>query len=189
MQLVVINVPTVEPVSLDEAKAQCRILHNNEDTLIGMYVRAARGYVEQVLNRALLDQVLRLQLDGFPGGALALPRPPAISLTSVAYRDRDGVTQTLDPACYALELDTTGARIVPLSDWPKTQQHPQAVTIDWRAGYGTSADAVPDAIRHAILLLIEHYYNNRGATSEGTRAVVPFSVDHLLSAYRTTGWI
>jgi len=192
MQFAVITAPTVEPVTLAEAKDQCRVLHSAEDTLIGRLARVARSHVEVVLSRSLMAQGLRLELAGFPrDGVIELPHPPAISLTEIKYRNELGIITTLDPAAYVFVADNTGARVELADgyDWPVTAVHPQAVTVNWQGGYGATADKVPEAIRHAILLLVEHSYNNRGATSEGTRSAVPFSVDALLSPYRTTGWI
>ena len=192
MTVVVITAPTVEPVSLAEAKEQCRIFHNSENTLIDRLCRVARAHVETVLSRALMTQSLRLELSAFPSdGIIELPRPPAISVTDIKYRDTSGIIQTLDAASYVPVLDPTGARIELASgyEWPPTFVHPAAVQADWQAGYGGTYDKVPDAIRHAILLLVEHLYTNRGATSDSNRNQIPFSVDALLAPYRTTGWI
>ena len=42
-----------EPVTLNEAKAQCRVEHNADDDLIQSYITAAREYCEGFLNTKL----------------------------------------------------------------------------------------------------------------------------------------
>ena len=44
----------VEPVTLEEAKAQCRVDHEMEDELLKSYITAAREWVEGFLNMQLV---------------------------------------------------------------------------------------------------------------------------------------
>lgn len=192
MQILVTAAPTVEPVSLADVKGQLRVLHTNEDATIARLARVARSMIEGKVSRALMDQGIRLELPAFPvSGVIRLPRPPVISVTSVHYRDTAGATQTLDPSLYVFTADELTPRIT-IADgaaWPETQTHPAAVFVDYRAGFGTTPEAVPEDLRHAILLTVEHFYANRGATVEGSRNVLPLGVDALVDRYRTSGWI
>lgn len=192
MQIVMTEAPRTEPVTLLEAKDQLRVLHTAEDGLIARLSRVARTAVEGMLSRALIDQGMRLELPEFPGhSVIRLARPPVLSVTSVRYLDSGGTLRTLDPSTYVVTLDALTPRVA-LADgasWPATAAHPAAVVIDYRAGFGAAVTDVPEDIRHAILLLVEHHYANRGATSEGSRSVVPMSVDALLAPWRTSGWI
>lgn len=45
----------IEPVTLEEAKAQCRIENDSEDALISHYITAAREYCEDFLNLPLIQ--------------------------------------------------------------------------------------------------------------------------------------
>ena len=45
-----------EPVTLNEAKAQCRVEHNADDDLIQSYITAAREYCEDFLNTKLVSE-------------------------------------------------------------------------------------------------------------------------------------
>lgn len=59
-------------------------------------------------------------------------------------------------------------------------------TVRYRAGY--AADAVPAPIRHAILLMVGHLYENRMAVTAATHiGAMPLGVDALLSPYRVWG--
>ncbi len=45
-----------EPVTLAEAKAQCRVEFDTDDQLISGYITAARQYVEKFLNKPLVQE-------------------------------------------------------------------------------------------------------------------------------------
>lgn len=58
--------PLVEPVSLATAKAHLRVSITNDDTLIGVYIQAARELVETYLARSLVNKGYRQSHDFFP---------------------------------------------------------------------------------------------------------------------------
>jgi uncharacterized phiE125 gp8 family phage protein len=76
--------PALEPVTLDEAKAQCRVDGSDEDTLITALILAAREYCQDFQNRAYITQVYDLWLDGWPNkGFISIPKPPLQLVSSV----------------------------------------------------------------------------------------------------------
>lgn len=56
--------------------------------------------------------------------------------------------------------------------------------VRWRAGY--EAGKVPAPIRHAILMMVSHLFNNRDAvsTTAAQPAALPMGVEALLGPYR-----
>lgn len=46
---------------------------------------------------------------------------------------------------------------------------------------------LPAAIRHAVLLTVSHFYNNREAVTAETLNAMPFGVNALLQPYREQG--
>lgn len=58
--------PTVEPVTVAQAKAQSRVTVSDDDALIAIYLKAAREYVEAQTNRSLLQQTWRASYSHFP---------------------------------------------------------------------------------------------------------------------------
>lgn len=190
MLLQLITPPTAEPVSLAEAKAHLRVAHASEDTLISTLIKAARLHVEATLGRALVTQTWDFWLPAWPeSGVLELPRPPLQSVTYVKYRDLDGVTQTLSTGDYVVVAPGIVGTVeeAPGATWPSTQTHPQAVNVRFVAGFG-DAETVPDDIRCALLLIVEHLYRNRGATTEQALKATPMGVDALLGGHKTFGW-
>ena len=177
--------PTEEPVSLADLKAHLRVEHDDEDEeIFGMGI-TARMYIEERCWISLCTQTWRQVLDGWPSGPIQLSKGPILGITSVTYRDSDGATQTLSSSVYAL---LTGGRFALAynQQWPTAAlwgQEPFAIT--YTAGYGI-AEAVPAPLKHALKLLVGHYYENREAvvvTQGITALAVPMAVDSLLYLY------
>lgn len=185
LDLSLITAPASEPVSLTEAKLQCRVDGSTEDTLLTALIVAARQHVEETTSRALITQTREIRLDAWPT-RLYLPRPPAISITSVTYTDDAGVTATLSASAYALRtgtepgcvlFDGTLLPTVTLADMAGIQ-------VRYTCGYGASASSVPKPLFQAMLLLIGHWYMNREAVAAANVASLPMAVDALLAPYR-----
>lgn len=57
---------------------------------------------------------------------------------------------------------------------------------DYVAAIGVSLDApVPASVKHAVMLIVSHFYNNREAATPDAIRAIPFGVDALLQPYRT----
>jgi uncharacterized phiE125 gp8 family phage protein len=188
-----ITPPTVEPVTLAEAKAHCRVSVSDDDTLIATLIAVARQRAEHQLRRSLCRQTWEVVLDEF-GQAIKLPYPPVLTVESVKYIDVDGVQQTLPGTEYALDIDLEPGWVTPAygKTWPSTLDLPNAVRVRYRAGYSDSTDgptqqaAVPVAIKHWILMQVGALYEQREAIAAGVSvAELPGRfVDGLLDRYR-----
>src|SRR4051794_4197557 len=66
MRLVQITPPSVEPVTLAEAKLHCKVDFTDDDALITSLIAAARMVCETRLRQALVTQTWVLYLDSFP---------------------------------------------------------------------------------------------------------------------------
>jgi len=188
----VVTPPAATPVTLAETKAHLRVLHASEDALIERLIKTATASVERTLGRSLVSRQLVVSYDRLPlyRVPLALPRPPVVSVAGLDYLDADGVAQTIASDGLSLIQHVCGAAAVPLTgDWPKAMASARAVTVRYTAGYGAAASDVPEDIRHAALMMVEHLYYHRAAVSEGGLAVTPMGVDALLSPHMTSGWI
>jgi uncharacterized phiE125 gp8 family phage protein len=161
MHLVLIDPPDVEPLSSDEIMARLNIASDPGDTLSGLITAARQGLdgEDGYLGRALNTQTWQLMLPGFPwhhhhnGCVIVMPLPPLQQINSISYIDEAGVSQVLDPSQYMLNQ---GARpfLVPQFGkvWPNTRAQPDAVTIEFIAGYGPNGSDVPEPIRAAIAI-------------------------------------
>lgn len=182
--------PAEAPVSLDEAKAHCRVDFDDDNALIAALISAAVGHLDGwagVLGRALVTQTWRQDYACFNPTGFRLPLGPAASITSIQYYDVAGIQQTLDAENYLLVADSLGPIVLPASStsWPSTARRPDAVSVTYVAG--TPAADVPAPIKAAILLLVGHWYANREAVAENTLAALPMAVDALIAPYRRVG--
>ena len=178
--------PAVEPLTLAEAKLHVRVDSAGEDTLIESYITAARQMAEAYTGRQLITATSTLESDDFPGafGDINLPRTPLGSVSSVAYVDGAGSTQTLSTDIYEVLDDDVKASVVlkPGKVWPEVQSEKRnAVTITFTAGYGAAASDVPGSVRSALLLIVANLYENRESVITGTNATtLPMGVTALL---------
>lgn len=142
-------------------------------------IATAYRMAERRTRRALMPQTWALLLEGFPGGALRLPRPPLLEVVSIEYIDDAGAEQTLATSAYQVRQPTGPyaryGEIWPAVDstWPSTQAgRIDAVTVTYRCGYtdggSPEAPAVPQDILHGMLLVIGELYKQR---SESVHAI------------------
>ncbi len=187
--------PSVEPISLNEVKAQLRIDGTADDTLLTSYIAAARAYVESTTGLALNTQTWEMTLHDWPFGTkpIVLPKQPVQSITSITYADTANATQTLASSVYEIDVTRTPGFIslTDGSDWPDVYDKQAAITIRFVAGYGATAASVPEPIRQAMLLLIGHWYANREQVTLGaglTATQLPLGMDALLQPFKVYGF-
>ena len=182
--------PTVEPLTLAEAKEQLRVTWDEENNLINLLIAVARMRIEEHTNRALITQTWYTYLDAFPAdnAAIEIVPTPLISITSIGYTDEDGAAQTLaENTDFTVDKHSTPGRIVPIyaGSWPVARTIPNAVTLEFVSGYGATAASVPSPIRQAMLLLIGHLFEHRESVNIGNIVnAIPQTVEWLCAPYR-----
>jgi hypothetical protein len=205
--LEVVTPPAMEPVTLAEAKLQLRVDISDDDAFITSLITAARMRAEVIQRQTFIATTYDWFFDNFPAAAngyfnrlnrlmgpnpqwlpngaaiLYLPKPPLVSVASVKYYDPTGIQQTYDPTKYFVSTGI-GSRVQPTigNVWPVTRPQIDAVVVRYTAG-NADATSVPENVKAAIKMLVNHWYENRGPTVTGTIMVpVPDAVDALLSA-------
>jgi uncharacterized phiE125 gp8 family phage protein len=141
----------------------------DDDALIASLVRSAIAQVDGRdgwLGRQLITATWRLTLDCFPAGGILVPLPPLQEVTSITYIDAGGAEQTLATSVYQV-AGTDPARIVLAygQSWPATRPRPDAVRVEYIAGYGDSWNDVPEDIRHALICMVSAAYDNCACAS------------------------
>jgi uncharacterized phiE125 gp8 family phage protein len=203
-----------EPVALSDMKSYLRVdaLFTDDDGLISELISAAREECEEQLNRSILESSWVFNLDywpswrpndtapALPGGMwsigslwwdtqrIFIPRPPLISVDLVTYTALDGTTQTLADTGYIVDTSSEPARLLPSYNgyWPPTLQVPNAVTINFTAGYAT----VPFRLVLAIKMIVAAWYENPSDFSigGGSATTIPRGVDRILRKFRVSGF-
>lgn len=176
---------TDTPITLAEAKLQCRVDGTDEDTLLATYINAARDYIEN-MSGIVCGTATRVQYFDMFAERLPLYRAPVNSITSVYYIASDGTDTMLAADQYRLRQRYGVATLQPAYGvtWPDTECVDGAVKVTISAGYASNS-VTPDAIRTAALMLVAHWYDNRQAVAIGTiTKELEFAVADLLRPYR-----
>lgn len=161
--------PASEPVTAAQVKLQTKVDYSTEDSLIAIYIQAARELVEKKMGIALLPQTIQEKYSAWPLAdrlnpyrAIRLRRYPLRSVSSIAYLDEDGASQVLDSSAYTSAGTAYPPLVAPANghEWPGVLEQVGAITITYTAGYD-DADSVPADIRQAILLIVADWFDNR----------------------------
>ena len=180
--------PSIEPITVTEAKLDLKIDTSDDDDLLTIFIQAARESVENRTGRSLITQTRVIKMDYFPmDDTILLPNGPIISVTHVKYYDEDDTLQTLSSNDYWVDSDSDIGRIVVETSWPSTYTKPNAVVVTYSAGYGPLKTDVPAPLRKAILLILGHLYENRQAvvvSGSPTGVIeIPMGAEYLMNQY------
>jgi len=181
MELIEVTPPAAEPVSLTTLKLHLRVDATTEDTLLAVYLAAARRTCEGLARRAFITQTLAVLLDCWPKESIVkLPRPPLISITSVTWKDKDGNSNNFTD--FVSDNTSTPGRLslAYAKAWPGGTLYPVgAIKIQFTCGYGAAETNVPEHFRQAVLLLAAYSYEHRLSVSSNQLEEVPFGVKML----------
>ena len=188
--------PAIEPITLTEVKEHLRIDSSNtsEDDFINTLIAAATVYYQSRSWRHLITATYKQYLEDFPAVGMELRKPPLQSVTSIKYEDINGVEQTLSSSVYQVDSKSEVGRIV-LADgesFPDTDEVINAVTIEYKAGYGDAASDVPALVKSVLKLIVAHLFENRDmVTKMGTPAQVPFpeAIDMLINQHSIRSFV
>lgn len=189
--------PPVEPVTLAEARSQCRLVASGsppehpDDAFLERVIQASRENAESITQRTFIETEFEWSFDSFPDNddELVLPRDPVLSVESIEYTDENGDSQTLTG--FTTQFTESKSIIVPAfnSEWPDARGHLGDVKVTFKAGYQPTADSppdyvanVPNSIKSAILLMTSHLYEHRSAVVTGV------AVNEVKLAYKSLLW-
>jgi uncharacterized phiE125 gp8 family phage protein len=166
---VVTTAPTTEPVSIDDVKEQLVIGDYDDDQLLSRLIVTARTVLERRSWGAFINQTLTTRVDNGWPPQFWLPRWPLSSVTSIAYLDGNGDSQTLATSEYTVDANTRPGRVVPAysATWPTVRSVENSISVTYVAGHGSSAADVPEPIKDAIILYVGFMYANRDGGCAG----------------------
>jgi uncharacterized phiE125 gp8 family phage protein len=173
--------PASEPVSLAEAKEFLRVEHDADDDVIAALIAAARIHVEAQTRRALMTQTWRIVRDAWPqAGVLAVIAQPLRELVAARVYASDNSPHALE--LDGIAVDTVSGMLLLPPDIPAPGRATSGIELDVEVGYGDEAGDVPEPLRHAIRLLVAHWYENRAPVTRET--ALPPNVSALIAPYR-----
>ncbi len=179
MPFFIVEQASVEPVSLDELRAQCRVDSDitDENSLLESFISSAREFCEEHTGRVFAPK--KIGYSGrFPAGKILELKPDLVGVESIKYCSSAGDEITFNDADYFVDKASLYGAAVVFSSWPSTKaNHPQPVTILFNCGN----EECSKSVKQAILLLSHFWYENRGA--KASKEVMD-SVTALLSGSR-----
>ncbi|OJU12750.1 MAG: hypothetical protein BGN85_08785 [Alphaproteobacteria bacterium 64-11] len=191
---VLVAAPAKPVVTTAEIKAQVVAADFfDDDVVLDRLVAAATAHLDGwtgILGRCLINQQWRQDFWYWPTCRYIKLPFPDVSVVEIAYYDAENVKQIVDSSLYDLLQDIDGSNV-----WFKDAftyptiyyNRRDGLQITMTAGYGADSSAVPEAIRHAIMMLATHWYGNRSAVEDGRNNApleVPLGVSMLIEPYR-----
>jgi uncharacterized phiE125 gp8 family phage protein len=192
-RLALVSRDNPQAITLADAKKQVELGSSNtaHDGHLLSLITAASLFTEQRLGHALILGTWDFFRNSFPVSVLpiVLPLAPLSSVTSIKYYAPDGTLTTWGSSNYtAIPREPSEIHLAPNCNWPAIQTRVESVQVRFVAGYGTTPDAVPMPLRQAVLMLVAHWFETRGASGDKVGAAiaeVPLAYESLVSAYAT----
>lgn len=164
-----INVPDVLAISVADVKEHLKIPASNTDSddYIEALIKAATLLVEKYIKRELITKTFRTYRDYLVSSCyIQLRRSKVQAIDSISYY-KDGSLTVIDSSLYSFTDSVSDWSNIYLVDytstWPTdSDKRPQAVLIEFQAGYGPDDSYIPDDIKQALKLIIACLYYNRG---------------------------
>ena len=171
MRLTLAIPPAETPIDLEDAKAQCRIIADDEILLIQSFLDAAVSWLDGysgVLGRCMVTQTWRADITRL-GETIALPFPD-IQITSADFSDTEG-----GALVYEMHESLARPTLMPTGGFGRP------VSVLFTAGYG-SPDDVPEALKQAVRMLVQ-YFEARHADPFQSEAIMR-AVQSLIAPFR-----
>ena len=173
-------------ITLAQIKTHLRVTSSDDDTYIGTLLNACFDYISNLLGYEIRKSTVDYF---FSDNVLHIPAR-ILSITSVHYRDTNGDLQAWTDYDEVLTISANYGYDITLISEPDLYAYGWKYKVTVVEGFGKSADSVdvskifPDDIRHAIYLLAEHLYANRGSVLVGVNAAeLPINHNALISKY------
>ncbi len=187
-----ITAPSVEPITLAEAKLYLRVDSSADNSLITGFITSARQMVETYTRRSLCTQTYDFKYARFMDirRPLIVPRALLQSVTHIKYLDEDASLQTLSSADYTVRVfagATAGRGYIELNEsvsLPSLDTESiMPVIVRAVCGYGAAAD-VPEGLKSALYLLLGDLYEQRQETMQSVSNRTQTTAARLMSPYR-----
>jgi uncharacterized phiE125 gp8 family phage protein len=97
-------------MTLEEAKAWCKITHDSEDDLINDLIVMAVDRIQQVTGRQLFTATWDL-FDNETSDCIPIPLPPVSAISAFSFFEKDGTENSIDSANWSADLNSFPAKL------------------------------------------------------------------------------
>jgi len=181
----ILTPPISAPVSLLEVKRHLRIESDDDDDYLNDLIASSTSHLESVSGLKLITQTWRQYLDCLPNSSsIRLEVSPVRSITELRVFGENGLANPVPLQAMELDSVSTPPRLLVKSQLA-SGQHFNGIEIDMVAGFGDTSLDVPDGLRRALLLLIAHAFEFRGAVPINQQpASEPHGFQTLIAPYK-----
>lgn len=172
MEVQVIQDINIEPVTLAEAKAFCRIDadYTADDAALNAFIISARERLEKFTNLSFGIKTLKCQ---FSTDMLVIPYAPVVSIISLTNNENPPVIVDADKyKVVGLDFKTIYVRSLSNAEffYPITggfefwsvENTSCVYNLNYQAGYGGAGTPLPKSLKTAILVQVNEDYKNLG---------------------------
>lgn len=159
--------PTVEPLTLAEAKAHLLISTNDttHDDYVTACIEASRQEFEHDTQSLTVQRTVQEQMVSFPSVLWSFYYRPVVLLNYISYFDEDNNSQMLSDI-YSVDYPNRRIYLNSGETWPAIYQRWDAVSVNYDAGF--LVDAVPETAKAAIKLKLNELFELRGLAPNQT---------------------
>lgn len=159
-------VPSI--VTLDDMKANGRIIADDEDLMVQRLIDAAHVRAEEETGRVFGEGEWIIEADAFEGD-VALPLWPVNSILAFTL---GGVA--VDASAYTITRAGRLARLKPVDAWASG---PAVITV-------LAGEPMPETVKQGVLMLACYWFDQRNAASPDDHREVPFAFSALIGLNR-----
>jgi uncharacterized phiE125 gp8 family phage protein len=201
----IVSAAQTEPLTLEQASEHVRIDSTDDLAYLNSLVSVAREYVDSVTGRVSIQTTFKVvapswhalingydELINIPQRNLySIPifRAPLVSVSNVKYYPADTETLTTVSSSDYRVITLTEIGMIQFKETPpEHEDRPDAVQIEFIAGYSDSCN-VPPILAHAQKMLVAHLYENRVPAAFASVSEIPFTLKTLIENQKIGGWI
>lgn len=189
--------PSYEPITLDQAMAHVRVDSEDDMDYLTSLIPVAREYAEGITGRVCVRSGWLVVGDSwsalFAGcnlpNTIPIYRTPLVAVQSISYypAGSETLTELTAGTDFRVVTATEPGLIQMIGTLPTVECRPDAIQIAFTAGHETAADS-PAILRHAVNMLVAHFYEQRVPVAFASTSQIPFGLSTLLENQKVGGW-
>lgn len=149
---VVVSESGSAPLSVAEARDWLRLGPAEDDAAVAALIRAAANICEAFTGQMLIKR--EVIEERAVAKFLWLSKRPVVAVEDVLVLDGSGSSLPIAPDDWTVVRGGNGAAAVQLRAVPRGAR----VRLRYRAGLADTSNAVPEALRHGVLRLVQHWH-------------------------------